>query len=253
MSDNKLAQQFEVYSEWRKSLVDAICDYRSWLNEQELNDQQSDQRIAQLLERLREDKLNVAFVAEFSRGKSELINAIFFAGYGKRLLPSSAGRTTMCPTELLYDKTKPTSIMMLPIETRLSDATTTEYKRYPEEWITAKFDVDNHDSMVTAFKEVSNTKAVSLEDAEKYGLFDPNSADDALSINKDGTIDVPCWRYAVINFPHPLLEKGLVILDTPGLNAIGTEPELTLNMLPNAHAVLFILGADTGDAAFKFT
>ena len=37
-----------------------------------------------------------------------------------------------------------------------------------------------------------------------------------------------------------------MILDTPGLNAIGTEPELTLNMLPNAHAVLFILGADTG-------
>jgi len=246
MSDNKLAQQFEVYSEWRKSLVDTICDYRSWLNEQELNDQQSDQRISQLLERLREDKLNVAFVAEFSRGKSELINAIFFAGYGKRLLPSSAGRTTMCPTELLYDKSKPSSIMMLPIETRLSDATTTEYKRYPEEWITAKFDVDNHDSMVTAFKEVSNTKAVSLEEAEKYGLFDPNSADDALNINKDGTIDVPCWRYAIINFPHPLLEQGLVILDTPGLNAIGTEPELTLNMLPNAHAVLSILGADTG-------
>jgi DNA repair ATPase RecN len=43
-----------------------------------------------------------------------------------------------------------------------------------------------------------------------------------------------------------LLKQGLVILDTPGLNAIGTEPELTLNMLPNAHAVLFILAADTG-------
>jgi uncharacterized coiled-coil protein SlyX len=38
----------------------------------------------------------------------------------------------------------------------------------------------------------------------------------------------------------------LVILDTPGLNAIGTEPELTLNMLPSAHAVLFLLAADTG-------
>jgi phage shock protein A len=37
-----------------------------------------------------------------------------------------------------------------------------------------------------------------------------------------------------------------VILDTPGLNAIGTEPELTLNLLPNAHAVLFILAADSG-------
>jgi len=30
------------------------------------------------------------------------------------------------------------------------------------------------------------------------------------------------------------------------LNAIGTEPELTLNLIPNAHAVLFILAADTG-------
>ncbi|MGK2951470.1 MAG: GTPase, partial [Thiobacillus sp.] len=51
---------------------------------------------------------------------------------------------------------------------------------------------------------------------------------------------------ALINFPHPLLKQGLVILDTPGLNAIGTEPELTLNMLPSAHAVLFLLAADTG-------
>jgi hypothetical protein len=245
-SNSKLANQFAAYTEWRKALVDTISDYRSWLNEQELNDGQVDQRIQHLLDRLREDKLNVAFVAEFSRGKSELINAIFFAGYGTRLLPSSAGRTTMCPTELLYDKTKPSSIMLLPIETRLSDATTTEYKRYPEEWKTVSFDIESNESMVSAFKEVSNTKAVSVLEAEKYGLFDPNSADDALSVNKDGTIDVPSWRYAMINFPHPLLEQGLVILDTPGLNAIGTEPELTLNMLPNAHAVLFILAADTG-------
>ncbi len=246
MAENKLAHQFAAYSEWRKALVDSICDYRSWLNEQELNDAQIDQRIVNLLERLREDKLNVAFVAEFSRGKSELINAIFFADYGQRLLPSSAGRTTMCPTELLYDATKPTSISMLPIETRASDATTTEYKRYPDEWHTVAFDVDKNDSMVNAFKQVSNTKKATLEEAEKFGLFDPNSSDDAMSINKDGTIDIPCWRYAMINFPHPLLEQGLVILDTPGLNAIGTEPELTLNMLPNAHAVLFILAADTG-------
>jgi putative ribosome biogenesis GTPase RsgA len=32
-----------------------------------------------------------------------------------------------------------------------------------------------------------------------------------------------------VNFPHPLLKEGLIIVDTPGLNAIGTEPELTLN------------------------
>ena len=68
----------------------------------------------------------------------------------------------------------------------------------------------------------------------------------ALERGGEGAVDIPCWRHAVINFPHPLLQQGLVILDTPGLNAIGTEPELTLNLLPNAHAVLFILAADAG-------
>jgi len=36
------------------------------------------------------------------------------------------------------------------------------------------------------------------------------------------------------------------VLHTPGLNAIGAEPELTLSLLPSAHAMVFILGADTG-------
>ena len=50
----------------------------------------------------------------------------------------------------------------------------------------------------------------------------------------------------VINFRIRSYLRDSVILDTPGLNAIGTEPELTLNLLPNAHAVLFILAADAG-------
>ncbi len=246
MVNNKFVQQFNAYSDWRSGLIGRIEEYRRWLTQEELNDAQIEQRLQQVLERLAEDKLNVAFVAEFSRGKSELINAIFFANYGKRLLPSSAGRTTMCPTELMYDKSKPGSITLLPIETRLSDVTTSEYKRYPDEWTTITFNINDNDSMVAAFTEVSRTKTVTPEEAEKLGLFDPQSSDDAMTVNKNGLIEIPCWRYAMINFPHPLLEQGLVILDTPGLNAIGTEPELTLNMLPNAHAVLFILAADTG-------
>jgi|GEM_PF-5783558 hypothetical protein len=50
MAENKLASQFSAYAEWRKALVDSICDYRSWLNEQELNDAQIDQRISGLLD-----------------------------------------------------------------------------------------------------------------------------------------------------------------------------------------------------------
>ena len=59
-------------------------------------------------------------------------------------------------------------------------------------------------------------------------------------------IEIPTWRHAVINYPHRLLKLGLAVLDTPGLNALGSEPELTLSMLSRAHAILFVLAADTG-------
>ena len=98
MAENLLKHEFAAYTEWRKELVANVGHYRSWLNEQELNDVQNDLRIQQLIDKVNQDQLSVAFVAEFSRGKTELINAIFFADYGQRLLPSSAGRTTMCPT-----------------------------------------------------------------------------------------------------------------------------------------------------------
>ncbi len=77
------------------------------------------EQLASLRERLGNEKLVVAFVAEFSRGKSELINAIFFADTGRRILPATPGRTTMCPVELGWRGDEPPSLMLLPIETRL--------------------------------------------------------------------------------------------------------------------------------------
>jgi hypothetical protein len=238
--------QFEAYGAWRGELIGGVVGLRDWLQQQELSDAQTDQRLGQLIDKLHEDKLVIAFVAEFSRGKSELINAIFFADFGQRLLPSSAGRTTMCPTELLYDSAQPPSIRLLPIETRAKDAPVQEYKAYRDEWMTIPLDLSSSDRMGEALSHVSETKRVPVETAREYALYHDDDALNEVTVHEDGTVDIPAWRHAVINFPHPLLREGLVILDTPGLNAIGTEPELTLNLLPNAHGVLFILAADTG-------
>jgi Dynamin family len=243
-----LAARFEAYSDWRRRLSTGVSSLHGWLQDQDLADAQVDLKVQQLLERLHQDKLVVAFVAEFSRGKSELINAIFFADFGQRLLPSAAGRTTMCPTELLYDASKPPSIRLLPIETRLKDATVTEFKNYADEWVTFPLDLAAAEKMGEALSRVSQVKRVPVDLARKYGLYGDGDDDilSALEHGDEGSVDIPCWRHAIINFPHPLLKQGLVILDTPGLNAIGTEPELTLNLLPNAHALLFILAADAG-------
>jgi predicted GTPase len=246
MTSANLVADFEAYSAWRTRVTQSISDLQRWLNQQELQDPGIHQRLQHQLDKLKEDRLNIAFVAEFSRGKSELINAIFFADYGTRILPSSAGRTTMCPTELMYDDQQPNSIRLLPIETRSTSLTTSEYKQQPEHWQHIALDVSSAEGMLDAFQHVGQTRKATVEEARQFGLYDDEDRDAQLTIGPDGLVDIPRWRHAVINFPHPLLKQGLVLLDTPGLNAIGTEPELTLNLLPNAHAILFILAADTG-------
>ena len=243
---HSLVEKFQEYSTWRFELTRAIGRYRDWLDANALLDREVDVRVARLIAQLADDRLTIAFIAEFSRGKSELINAIFFADYGKRILPSSAGRTTMCPTELMYDQMLPPSIRLLPIETRAEHATTADYRTLPDEWQVFPLDTASGDGMLDAFRQVSLTKRVPVDEAQRYGLHDANDPDQQILVDGAGTVEISMWRHAIVNFPHPLLAQGLVILDTPGLNAIGTEPELTLNLIPNAHAVLFILAADTG-------
>lgn len=243
---NSLVEKFQEYSSWRFTLTRSIQSFRTWLVAKQLMDRDVDARIARILGQLAQDRLTIAFIAEFSRGKSELINAIFFADYGKRILPSAAGRTTMCPTELLYDESLPPSIRLLPIETREHHATTADYRELPDEWTVEPLDPSSGDGMLAAFRQVSRTKRVPVDDAMRYGLYDPKDPDHETMLGDDGLVEVSMWRHAIVNFPHPLLAQGLVILDTPGLNAIGTEPELTLNLIPNAHGVVFILAADTG-------
>ncbi|MES2114604.1 MAG: dynamin family protein [Pseudomonadota bacterium] len=241
-----MVRDFQQYSAWREGVVTALKNYQGWVNGAELVDQATEQRIARTLARLADDKLSVAFVAEFSRGKSELINAIFFADYGQRILPSAAGRTTMCPTELMYDPAWPPSIRLLPIETRAENLSTSDYRDQPGAWTVIPLNLEAGQDMHEAFKQVSLTRHVPVAEAKRYGLYDDEDPDMPVTLDNDGLVEISLWRHAIINFPHPLLKQGLVILDTPGLNAIGTEPELTLNLIPNAHAVLFILAADTG-------
>lgn len=246
-----LVTSITSYGLWRKSVTESLEAFRRWLLNNDFADAQSEQLIQRAQDRLRDDKLNVAFVAEFSRGKSELINAIFFSDYKTRILPSAAGRTTMCPTELMFDPAQPPSLRLLPIETRAKAGSALDFKRFPDEWSISEINPASPDSMQEGLQQVSEVSRVHPQYARKLGFSihsdtSSESQDDSLEVGTDGKVEIPRWRHAIINFPHPLLKQGLVILDTPGLNAIGAEPALTLSLLPSAHAVLFILAADTG-------
>ena len=246
MNSVNLVERFQLYSSWRFALAQTIARYRDWVGEAGLSDGMVDSRLARLLGRLADDKLSIAFVAEFSRGKSELINAIFFADYGRRILPSSAGRTTMCPTEMGYDPEVPPCLRLLPIETRLTSQALMEWRMVPEKWTRIDLDVNNPQQLAVALEKVAETRQVTQDEARALGYWNSELPEDNPMLDAKGLVEVPKWRHALINIAHPLLKQGLVILDTPGLNAIGAEPELTVSLIPQAHAIIFILGADTG-------
>jgi hypothetical protein len=225
------------YDLWKKQVTNVIYEYQDWLDDNKFSTTDIEMALIKNLRLLKKNHITVAFAAEFSRGKTELINALFFSTTGIRLLPSSPGRTTMCPTELLYDPKEPPYLRLLDIDTRLSDRHIEDYKKDPKQWTQIDLDCDSPEQMRETFQALLETKKVPYHTAEQLGLA---------SDSQQQEVEVPCWRHAVISFPHPLLKNGLAILDTPGLNALGSEPELTLNMLPNAQAMIFVLAADTG-------
>ncbi len=245
MRNLEFKEQMHEYSIWRAQLIQSIEMYLQWRNRYGMNDPHSTESILNILSGLQSDRITLAFVAEFSRGKTELINSLFFAETGVRLLPSSPGRTTMSPTELFHDEKGGSYIRLLNIESRLEDISLAEFKTNPARWTQIDLDCNSPTQMQEAFKELIATKKVPREMADKLGLWNEREAASQGIVNPE-TVEIPCWRHALISFPHPLLKEGLSILDTPGLNALGTEPELTLSMLPGAQAIIFVLAADTG-------
>jgi len=245
--NQNFSENIDQFSRRRKEIGKSLNRFRMWLRRNNLFEKRNDQHLSRLKQTLEQEDLTIAFVGEFSRGKTELINALFFTQYGQRILHSEVGRTTMCPTELFYDKEQQTSYLrLLPIETRLQRTSLIDYRKNTANWVEIKLNTDSAQQMSVALQRMSETKQVSIEQAKKLGfdadMLQPNMQD-------KNQVEVPKWRHAMVSFDHPLLKQGLRILDTPGLNALGSEPELTLKLLPQVQAILFLLSADTGVTA----
>lgn len=248
---DKLLTGIQAFSAWKLSIANEIKRYRLWLHEQGLSSVDLDDRLARALRAFTTDRILLAFVGEFSRGKTELINAILGRHYKMRLFPTRIGRTTMCPTEVFYDpQANGPYIKLLPIQTRSSATPLASYRRQLEHWAHLDLDLTNTQSIQRAFEEVAKTREVTIQAAESLG-FEIQFLES--SSKKAGYVHIPAWRHALINIDHPLLRMGLSIIDTPGLNALGLEPELTLSFLPEAHALLFVLSADCGVTASDFS
>ncbi len=239
-------------SSWRQSLVEATRNLATVTAELDLVPSGVMLQMESMAHDIEHDRVRIAFVGEFSRGKTELINALFFSDMGHRLMPSSTGQTTMCPVEIQGALENRNTLRLLPIASRSMDASIEKLKKAASAWQSFPLSDDDQKGRVEALSRLTETVCVAVEDARKIGLCPPlNQTPKHLERTVCpscglGKVLIPRWRHALLSLSHPVLDAGLTILDTPGLNAIGAEPELTLSMLADADAIVFLLGADTG-------
>ncbi|MBF1990836.1 dynamin family protein [Fischerella thermalis] len=67
--------------------------------------------------------------------------------------------------------------------------------------------------------------------------------DEAKKLEEEGTPAFPDVEYAVIEYPLDILEKGVELIDSPGLNDTESRNNLALGYINNCHAILFVLSA----------
>lgn len=90
------------------------------------------------------------------------------------------------------------------------------------------------------FKDGKSPKELDFKSFKHSYTIDPAEAKRLEQEKKQAFPDVD---YAVVEYPLPLLEKGVEIVDSPGLNDTEARNELSLGYINNCHAILFVLRA----------
>ncbi len=90
------------------------------------------------------------------------------------------------------------------------------------------------------FKEEKPPEYLDFASFKQKYTIDPTEAKE---LEAEKKLAFPDVDRAVVEYPLPLLEKGIEIVDSPGLNDTEARNELSLNYINNCHAILFVFRA----------
>jgi GTPase SAR1 family protein len=90
------------------------------------------------------------------------------------------------------------------------------------------------------FKDGKSPEQIDFKLFKQRYTIDPQEAKQLEQQQQQAFPDV---SHAVVEYPLPLLEKGVEIVDSPGLNDTEARNELSLGYINNCHAILFVLRA----------
>ena len=90
------------------------------------------------------------------------------------------------------------------------------------------------------FTDNTPPKKIDFNTYKQEYTIDPT---EAKRLEKEQKQAFPNVDYAVVEYPLPILAKGIEIVDSPGLNDTESRNELSLGYINNCHAILFVLSA----------
>jgi replication fork clamp-binding protein CrfC len=90
------------------------------------------------------------------------------------------------------------------------------------------------------FNDGTQPEAIDFKTFKTRYTIDPEEAKQLEQKDKQAFPNIDC---AVVEYPLALLEKGIEIIDSPGLNDTEARNELSLGYINNCHAILFVLRA----------
>lgn len=96
------------------------------------------------------------------------------------------------------------------------------------------------EEQVTVHFKDGATEALSFEDFKQRYTINPN---EAKRLEENDESAFPDVNYAVVEYPLDLLQNGVEIIDSPGLNDTDERNRLTLSYVNRCHAILFVLNA----------
>lgn len=94
--------------------------------------------------------------------------------------------------------------------------------------------------VIVYFKGGKDPKHLNFDTFKQLYTVNPR---ETKRLQTEGTQAFPDVDYAVVQYPLPLLEKGVEIVDSPGLNDTEERNERVLGYIRNCHAILFVLSA----------
>jgi len=90
------------------------------------------------------------------------------------------------------------------------------------------------------FKDGTEPEQLDFKSFKQQYTIDPS---EAKRLEQENKLAFPNIDYAVVEYPLPLLEKGIEIVDSPGLNDTEARNELSLSYINNCHAIFFVFRA----------